>query len=744
MMVVLSASTEFLSHSDLDDNGNKRLLKDHLTRVAEKTKQLIAGTAIGHEEVAYYSGLLHDVGKLNPWYQLEFRSQHHDGYIRMHAIFSAWTADSLLSGILDDRRERLLVMSMVAGHHTNLEKELSSEVANRKRSFNTSRAAVASNLMVFRGQVHHLQGFDRLNWEAAKSELVDLNLPVNFQSCVTGGSFTFLEAGALYSALLQADRGDLAGWPNYHYDILFDTAKLISGQQASQLADIRTKLQNDILKHQPGSVSVVQAPTGAGKTKIFLDLIPRYGNLERVFYFSPLLALTDDFESKIRGALPKPTLGEILVYNHLFSGSLSAKEDPDSQAGGAYSFADESFNRKMVISTTQRLLRILYSNDASEKIKLMSFRNALLIIDEVQTIPKFILPNFISLLKELTEKMGTKVLLVSATIPEEIKRAGIDIMGASDALTSDYYGRQLKSVEFRDQTPPSSLVAEAGRTLIMVNTRAKAANVLQSLPGALYLSSGVRKKDRTEILQSIKSQSTPCTVVSTQVVEAGVDVSFDMVVRELAPLDNLVQVMGRLAREDDMSNNRKQPTMYVFRFPGDKTHVPYVGIEYDKTEEILPNIHNSAELIAALLPYYQALYEDNKSNKSWLKCLERYEAEMSFEGVWKEVEKKLFPESDRQVIIPDSEEHLVKVRGDLVSLVKGDRRTRRTISNHYGKYMATLPAGADWCDQGALWREFFDEELREHGILVPKSGMLASLYGKSLGLDCHLKQDSIV
>nr|WP_276977006.1 CRISPR-associated helicase Cas3' [Ferrimicrobium acidiphilum] len=742
----MSAFIEFLSHSYLDKNGNKRLLKDHLMRVAEKTRQLIADTSIRHEDIAYYSGLLHDVGKLNPWYQLEFSGYPQNGYTREHAVFSAWAADSLLSGVLDDRRDRLLVMSMAAGHHTSLKKELSSDEPNRGNDFNASRVAVAGNLMKFHKQVSNLPGFDRLNWGAAKAALVDLDLPVDFQKYTAGGSFTFLEAGALYSALLQADKGDLAGWPNYHYDVAFDTAKLIKDQNMSPLADIRTKMQADISKRQLSSVSVIQAPTGSGKTKIFLDLIPRYGHLERVFYFSPLLALTDDFEEKMHKILSKSQLDDILVYNHLFAGSLLKKyEDSDAQAGGAYSFTDESFNRKMVISTTQRLLRILYSNYASEKIKLMSFRNALVIIDEVQTIPKFILPNLISLLKELAEKMGTKVLLVSATVPEEVRSAGLTILSPSKELMVDYYSRQLKGVEYQNDVDPSSLVLKGGRNLVMVNTRAKAVRTFLSLPaGTLYLSSGVKKGDRMKSLSKVKDALT-CTVVATQVIEAGVNVSFDRVVRELAPLDNLVQVMGRLGREEDTSNGKKRLMMYVFRFPGDETHAPYVGLEYEKTRLIMMGVHGSTDLISALPSYYEELYSANKSNQSLLRRLESYEAEVSFEMVWKVARDHLFDESDRQVIIPDSEEQMNRVNGELLNIIKNtSRKWRRSVSNSYGQYMATLPPGHEWYEDGSLWREFFDEELREHGILFPKAGKLDDLYDKTIGLDKHLNHNPIL
>jgi CRISPR/Cas system-associated endonuclease/helicase Cas3 len=109
-----------------------------------------------------------------------------------------------------------------------------------------------------------------------------------------------------------------------------------------------------------------------------------YKNLERIFYFSPLLALTEDFEQKL--AKTFNDVNEVLIYNHLFSGSIEEKKSFES--GQVYDsqwiFDNESFNRPFIITTTQRLLITIFSNKQADKLKLASFRNSLLIIDEVR------------------------------------------------------------------------------------------------------------------------------------------------------------------------------------------------------------------------------------------------------------------------------------------------------------------------------------------------------------------------
>ena len=80
-------------------------------------------------------------------------------------------------------------------------------------------------------------------------------------------------------------------------------------------------------------------------------------------------------------------------------------------------FEDESFNRNFIITTTARLLMTLYSNRNNDKMKLISLRKSLLIVDEVQTIPKFILSNLVEYLQKLAKFLHCKIVLVSATIP---------------------------------------------------------------------------------------------------------------------------------------------------------------------------------------------------------------------------------------------------------------------------------------------------------------------------------------
>ncbi|MDQ6862626.1 MAG: hypothetical protein M3044_02260 [Thermoproteota archaeon] len=375
---------------------------------------------------------------------------------------------------------------------------------------------------------------------------------------------------------------------------------------------------------------------------------------------------------------------EVLIYNHLFSGSIEEKRSFES--GQVYDskwiFDNESFNRPFIITTTQRLLITIFSNKQADKLKLASFRNSLLIIDEVQTIPKYILGSFVHILKSMYEFLGTRTILVSATIPYELQ--SIPATKPSLETLKSYLDLTKKYISFQPWST-ANLDIKKGRTLVMANTRRKAANIFDFVnhrfPGTVYLSSGVRKSDKIKILSQLheNKRSDPNILVSTQVVEAGVDLSFSHIFREKAPLDSIIQVMGRLNREAE--NDQSKLIVYEY----DNEYRPYSKLELNESEEILKTAKDSTELYSKLDQYYKSISEKNNLYKDHSKQLDDLIAKLDFDGVWEFINSHVLDntlENERDtVLIPDIQEWdgikslLMKKR-----LTKTDYRTFSNIS----------------------------------------------------------------
>lgn len=541
----------------------------------------------------------------------------------------------------------------------------------------------------------------------------------------------FLELSVAYSCLLQADRGSFANWTQANFNQQIDTTKLIKTK--SRLASIRSDFQREVIGNYDYvyPITIINAPTGIGKTKVFLDLISNFknkSNIERIFYFSPLLALTEDFERKLASTIQNPD--EVLIYNHLFSGSLEEKKlaENGESNDSAWIFENESFNREFIISTTQRLLITLYSNRQRAKLKLVSLRNSLLIIDEVQTIPKYILRNLVTILELMNKLLGTITILVSATIPHELSH--LPCTKISQNVLSSYLNLTKKQISFEPLSIPD---VEKERTLVMANTRRKAATifteVLKNYPDVMYLSSGIRKKDRTRILKKIEEMTKlkeKLILVSTQVVEAGVDLSFTEVYREAAPLDSIIQVLGRLNREGE--NDEAKLTVYEY----DNDYKPYSQLEYNESVEILKAVNNSVELYNFLPKYYESISEKNNLHKKHAAELNDYMTKLDFDATWDFINRHVFLEDERDsVFIPDVDEWAEVKQGLITKSV-----TRREYRK-FAYLTASLPGSIDKLGI----RSYFDTDLLERNMLLPKQECLDRVYDQRLGTDiCLLQQ----
>ena len=726
----MSASTRvFFSHPVYEP---KHSLIDHLITVANRSEKFFQKTKFPQTKVAFYAGLLHDIGKLNPYYQelfaqitsSEIEESLLQKYSRVHSPLSAWAAKSLLPKTLVNKKDKIKIMLLVYSHHGSLRKALKDYPEDDK--FIESKNATKPLIEEFSNAVSKMSQFDGLQWDVCLKEFgFTVDYEIDLAEYVSGID-EFMEMLILFSCLLQADRGSFEDHPEVQFDISINTSSQI---RDSPLAPIRKEFQNQVEKNYDESqpISIIQAPTGIGKTKVFLDLLSRYKNHEqihRIFYFSPLLALTDDFEGKIEQVVPDPSqLREILSYSHIFAGSIQSKKNFESGSLEIprWSFENESFSRKFIITTTQRLLMTLFSNKSRDNLKLASLTNSLLIIDEVQTIPKYFLPTLKKVLLNLNKFLGSRIILVSATIPYELR--DIHRINIDKAMVDRYLELTKKNIAYEQSLDIENI--EMKRTLIMLNTRQKAANTFvqakKSLDSkALYVTTGIRKGDRKDIIGRIKRDS-EFVLVSTQVVEAGVDVSFSNVYREMCPLDNVIQVMGRLNRE----GRDKDAKLVVFDYDG--MPLPYDEHEVVESRRIIRESSSSVQLYDSLEQYYKTISEQNKQDQKLAKRLDQRIEKLDFDGVWDFIESEILGEDDRDTVFVPTAQEWDKVRADLLNGLP------KELFKKYGLLTASLPK-----TRLIDYAKMFDAELLEKEILLPKKEMLSEIYDPELGLDIWL------
>jgi len=725
----LSASTrELLSHPIEE---KKHSLICHLLEVGKKSREIFSESNFKNSEIAFYSGLLHDVGKANPFYQILFNEKTNrvsleedlqKKYVKQHSIFSAWATEKLLKKSELDLQTIDKILVLIYGHHSKIRKMLGQ--TDKSELMKNSQKDMVPNLEKLQLQTSSMVEFTKLNWSNLTQKFPrPMEFDVILESTPKDSIHDYMETSYAFSCLLQADRGSFEEWENEKFDLDIQTSSLVT---ATRLGYLREKFQKEAMENYDDSVpvSIVNAPTGIGKTKLFLDLITKFGkdeSIERVFYFSPLLALTEDFENKLESAIPlKAHRDEVLYYNHLFAGSIEDKKDFENgkRQQSGWIFLNESFNKKFVITTTQRLLITIYSNKARDKLKLASFRNSILIIDEIQTIPKFILSNLKKILLEMNKSMGTRTILVSATIPHEL--SDLKKIKISEGAISDYLSQTLKQVS-RGTLDIAKIPKR--RTLVMANTRRKAVTLYSQVAAmhtdvkAIYLSSGTRKKDRIRIIGNLPREE-KFILVSTQVVEAGVDISFSDIFREVAPLDNIIQVMGRLNREG------AEPDAKLIVYSTDNEPMPYSPLEFNESWSRLDGIANSKQLYDILPQYYEEVFTRNNRNIGNTATLEDEIMSLDFEKIWDFIRKNVSLDDDRDnAFVPDIDKW-DETRQILASNLK------KESYKQLGYLTATLPMSLD-----RIGREFFDSELLDMGILLPKKELLSEIYDKNMGFD---------
>ncbi len=700
-----------------------KLLEDHLIYVGERAQKLASCSSFASKDVAYYAGLFHDIGKLNPYYQKlfcgedkeELSKKYHD----FHSPYSCWFTKYLLKQTTLSRVDRNRVMMIIDGHHGKMKNTPGNYFGDEKRKPQTVKE-ILKNWNIFKNSCKNkIKELDFDIMPSCDKMKYDKLLKLKPGEDVVDA---FLECGYFFSCVLQADRGSFSDFEEIKLDdnFMINTEKLAT---KNTLSDFRNSFQSEVQKNidTTNPINVINAPTGTGKTKAFLDLIKKY-KPDRVFYFSPLLALTDNIGDKLSDVCD--STDEILVYHHIFTGSLKQKNTADKDTTDEdtknepykWNFDYDAFNEKIVITTTQRLLMILYSDAVNNKIKLASFRNSLLIIDEVQTLPKFLLKNMIKILQSMNHNLNTKTLLVSATIPHELLHLPKVVMNPKSLQE---YQKEKNRTITKSNTLEIDKIKKSN-TLIMFNTRKEAKEKYNQLDveNKHYISSGLTKNHRNKILSNLSKKDS--VLVSTQVVEAGVDISFDQIWRQMAPIDNIIQVMGRLDRE----SNNKSSTLHLFDVDTAK-YTPYSSLEFMESQNIIQDISNSMQLYEKLDSYYDTISTKNKTQKDLETNLNDSMSRLDFKDVWQMIQKHIGENFYDSVFIP-LPETWNDIKSDLLS------KSKYRIKKHAG-LTALLPAKA------FTMQEFFDEELYENNILYPKKEKIEELYDKEIGLDKWIK-----
>ena len=380
---------------------------------------------------------------------------------------------------------------------------------------------------------------------------------------------------------------------------------------------------------QPGGVFRLNVPTGGGKTLSSLRFAlahARRHRKQRIIFTSPLLSILDQNAKEIK----KYIQNDSLILEH--HSNLVCTEETDQQLDERELFT-ETWDAPVIITTLVQLLNTLFSGKTSAIRRFHSLCGSIIVIDEVQTVPSKMLSLFSLAVNFLSEVCGTTVALCSATQPctEQIEHPIHgpirDIVPYNPALWQVFQRTDIQSVGSMSLEQIAGFTLEKLRSadslLIVCNTKAEAKSLHDLLKDGDFtlfsLSADMCMAHRRDTLDKLKStlgqsgQKVVC--VSTQVIEAGVDISFGCVIRLSAGMDSVVQAAGRGNRRGEAGLGVLAPAYLVECRQENLSHLPDIQLGKDATQELLKEFElhpvqygGRLDSGKAIGYYYRALY----------------------------------------------------------------------------------------------------------------------------------------
>ena len=639
----------------VDDKKYVQTVEEHCRGVSEIAAELLSD--IGLEKTAYLAGMVHDLGKFSENFKNYIEKAADGEKVQRGSVNHTFAgvrfllekhSDEQLSGFSDIVLE---ILAYAVGAHHGL-----FDCVDDNNNNGFTKRIQKDGIDYFNAAQEFLkiccskQDIEDLLKQSEKEFLPVFNeiekLADNADAKIQNTQITFyigFLARLILSAIIEADRSDTSQFMNGYSE---KTVKNISEIWINCIKNVEQKLstmpldkpinetraQISALCAEAGNLESgiyrLNLPTGAGKTLTSLRYALHHAlahNKKRIIFTMPLLSIIEQNAGIIHEYIGNE---DILLEHH-----SNVIETDETGELDKRELLIESWNVPIIITTMVQLLNTLFAGKTSNIRRMQALCNSIIVIDEVQTVPDKMLSLFNLALNFLAKICNATIILCSATQPCFEKTMYPLDKSVKDLITltkeQETVFKRVR-LEYKGEMDCEELadfaagILEGNNSLLLVcNTKNEAAVMFNLLCSkikdvkAFHISAGMctahRKETIKEMQEALENKQQKVLCVSTQVIEAGVDVSFARVIRLLAGMDNIVQATGRENRNREFDGLAPG---YIVRLKGEvlkglseieaaKNAAANLLVKYKNSPKIYDNDLMSEK---AINEYYECLY----------------------------------------------------------------------------------------------------------------------------------------
>jgi len=665
---------EFWSHPN-------KLLENHI-------KNMISPD---DEELDRQVKLYHDIAKLKNNFQIYIRDTSNDKLDKNHSLLSAYFF--LLNSKFDDIPTLFGFLAIVSHHGDvvnlmTLAREANKFFKNQKELEQWDEVAgTAKNIKIYSGLSTKKDEFlDRAKKLRQYLVLSQYRHKFTYED--------FINFKSLYSNLIYSDKFEaIFSMPkqqtkNIPIDVLESDIQNLPPNKK------RDAFRNFVLNNfdKERKLFTLTAPTGYGKTLTALNFALKF-NKSRIIYALPFTSIIDqtyDIVAKIYKN------SDILVSKTHHKTTIDEENLTKEDRYSKIKFLMESFSGEINVTTLYQLIFALFGNKNKDNVKFNQLKNSVVIIDEAQAIPYNFRKDFILLCEIISQRLGTIFIFMSATMPV------IKSENFKEISNLDYFSKQdryvIKWLDIGGEDELLEKICEAAsdkNTLVVVNTIKKAQELFAKLRykfNCFCLNGYMYDDHKRATIEAVrcaidKSKVDPLAnkilLISTQSIEAGVDLDFDVGFREVSPISSIIQTAGRVNRHFGATRGE----LYVFPEISKFTNLIY-GDLYKVSGAILSDLKQKevqeSEILEISNLYFQKISNqlENLHIKSEIEKLE-------FENINQKIED-IMNDNHKQTLIIEPEENFIKDFEAKIFEIKNSPNEKFTIRDLFKNHIRKL------------------------------------------------------